>query len=259
MTLPRKTGRSPHAASSRGLDDPAETLHRRQSLSRKPFLQAVYLSWYRRILPVLPPGGSRRVLELGSGAGFLEKALPGVITSDVLLLPDVDLIARGEALPFASGSLDGIILVDVFHHIPMPRRFLSEAARGLRTGGVLAMIEPWRTPWSSFIYRFFHPEPFDPGARNWEFPSTGPLSGANGALPWIVFERDRAIFEREFPGLRVASVQLHTPFLYLLSGGFSLPALVPNFSFRFWQSVEESIRPAVRFWAMFAMITITRK
>jgi hypothetical protein len=39
----------------------------------------------------------------------------------------------------------------------------------------------------------------NPDAADWSFPAVGPLSGANGALPWILFERDRARFEREFP------------------------------------------------------------
>ena len=75
------------------------------------------------------------------------------------------------------------------------------------------LIEPWRTAWSEIIYRRFHYEPFRPDARTWEFDSPGPLSGANGALPWIVFERDRTAFEREFPFLRVVSIHLHSKLL----------------------------------------------
>jgi SAM-dependent methyltransferase len=246
------------AASPHRLDVPATTLQRKLSLARKPFLQALYRDWYRRMLRTVPSDIPGRIVELGSGAGFLKEMLPEVMTSDCLYLPHLDLAAQAEALPFASGSLKGIFLIDVFHHIPRPRRFLAEAARCLRSGGVAVMIEPWRTAWSGFIFRNFHHEPFDPDARAWEFASSGPLSGANGALPWIVFERDRAIFEREFPDLHIEAIQLHTPLVYLLSGGFSFPTIVPNFSFRFWRGVEDLMRTWMRSWAMFGLIVIAR-
>jgi SAM-dependent methyltransferase len=258
MTRPVQLAPSVLPSSRRGLDDPDTTVRRRDLISRKPFLQALYRSWHQRILQALPAIRPGRILELGSGAGFLKEALPDAITSDVLFLPPLDLIARGEALPFASGSLGGITMIDVFHHIPRPRAFWAEAARALRRGGVVAMIEPWRTPWSGWIYRYLHPEPFHPKAADWEFPSSGPVSGANGALPWIVFERDRRTFEREFPELQLTSLRLHTPFLYLLSGGFSAPALVPYSSFGFWQRLEARMEPRMRSWAMFALIVITR-
>jgi SAM-dependent methyltransferase len=248
----------PAPAPSANLDAPAVTLRRKALLSRKPFLREVYREWYRMAAVAVPAGTPGRVVELGSGAGFLKEILPGSLASDVLFLPFLDLAARGEALPFVSGSLKSLILIDVFHHIPRPRRFLSEAARCLRHGGTAVLVEPWRTAWSELIYRRFHHEPFDPDARTWEFPSPGPLSGANGALPWIVFERDRAAFEKEFARLRIDSIHLHTPLAYLLSGGFSLPAIAPAFSFRFWRRVEEALRPRMRSWAMFARIVLRR-
>jgi SAM-dependent methyltransferase len=244
--------------SPRGLDSPAVTLHRRALLLRKPFLRGVYREWYRLTADAVPSAVPGRAVELGSGSGFIKEALPDVLTSDVFPLPFLDLAARGEALPFASGSLRCLILIDVFHHIPRPRLFLAEASRCLRSGGTAVLIEPWRTAWSEFVYRRFHPEPFEPAARTWEFDSTGPLSGANGALPWIVFERDRAQFEREFPGLRIDSLLLHTPLAYILSGGFSLPALAPAFSFGFWRRIEQALRPQMGRWAMFARIVLRR-
>ena len=45
--------------------------------------------------------------------------------------------------------------------------------------------------------------PFFPRQPIGSFPRQGPLSSANQALPWIVFERDRATFEREFPEWRI--------------------------------------------------------
>ena len=244
--------------SSRSIDLPDATLRRRERLMRKPFLRRVYREWYRLASDAVPSATPGRIVELGSGAGLLKETMPEAVTSDLLFLPFLDLVAGGEALPFASGSLRSLILIDVFHHIPRPRPFLSEAARTLHNGGTIVMIEPWRTAWSEFVYRRFPHEPFDPDAQAWEFSSPGPLSGANGALPWIVFERDRDVFEREFPRLRIEAIHLHSPLVYLLSGGFSMPATAPAFSFGFWRGIEEALRPRMQSLAMFARIVVTR-
>jgi hypothetical protein len=82
---------------------------------------------------------------------------------------------------------------------------------------------------STPIYRHVHHEGFAPDAPAWEFASTGPLSDANGALAWIVFERDRERFTREFRELELARYQPHTPLMYWLSGGLKWWSLVPGF------------------------------
>jgi hypothetical protein len=72
-----------------------------------------------------------------------------------------------------------------------------------------------------------HHEPFLPDAEDWSFPSTGPLSGANGALAWIVFLRDREAYMREYHRLRIESVTPRSPLQYWLSGGLKSWTLVP--------------------------------
>ena len=76
----------------------------------------------------------------------------------------VDIVLDGLMLPLAGGVLRGIVMVDVLHHIPQPRRFFTEAARCVRPGGVIAMVEPWVTAWSKLIYGKLHHEPFRPEA-----------------------------------------------------------------------------------------------
>jgi SAM-dependent methyltransferase len=244
---------------TRGLDidDPRTTALRRKILEDKEFLRRIYEEWYRSIL-VEVPGGKGEVVEIGSGAGFLALHLPGLITSDVFVSPGVKIVLDCESLPFAGGSLRGIVMTDVFHHIPDTRRFLRDAARCVRNRGVVVMVEPWVTLWSRLIYRYLHHEPFDPRAERWEFPRGGPLTGANGALPWIVFERDRDVFEKEFPEWRLKAKELFMPFRYLLSGGLSQRALVPAWSFGVWRRLERLARPAMAQLAMFARIVLER-
>ena len=120
------------------------------------------------------------------------------------------------------------------------------------------MVEPWVTTWSKFIYTKLHHEPFRPDATEWEFPATGPLSGANGALPWILFSRDRAQFELEFPGWKIEQVKPIMPFRYLLSGGVSLRSLTPVVSFSLWKGIEKSLDQFRDQLAMFAFICLRR-
>lgn len=239
------------------LDDPQTTTLRRRIIREKRFLENIYLEWYSMIVSALPPGCTQ-VLELGSGGGFLSEILPRLITSEVFLCPGINVVLDGREIPITSGNLDAIVMVDVLHHISDPRRFFTSAARCVRLGGSIIMIEPWVSPWSRFVYQRLHHEPFLPEVVEWEFPSSGPLSGANSALPWILFERDRSQFEREFLVWKVQEIERFMPLRYLLSGGVSLRSLSPAWSFNFWREIEEWLKPWMGKFAMFAKIVLQR-
>jgi SAM-dependent methyltransferase len=239
------------------IDDPRTTQLRRQVVQEKGFLRQIYQEWYEAIAATLPPR-TGPVLELGSGAGFLKDFVPDLITSEVFYCPRIDLVLNAMSLPFAADTLSGIVMTDVFHHVSQPRRFFTEATRCVRPGGVIAMIEPWVTPWSRLIYARLHHEPFNPEADKWEFPMSGPLSGANGALPYILFERDRVQFEHEFPMWHIQAIKPIMPFRYLVSGGISLRSLMPGWSFRIWRYFENAMHPWVNNLAMFAHIELKR-
>jgi SAM-dependent methyltransferase len=240
------------------VDDPQTTFLRRQIIQQKRFLRLIYEEWYAAIAAALPEGPGP-VLELGSGAGFLQEILPGLITSEVFWLPGVKVVLDGQELPFASGSLKGLVMTNVLHHLPRVRRFFAEASRCLKPGGVVVMVEPWVTSWSRFIYGRLHPEPFWPEAAAWEFPPKGPLSGANEALPWIVFARDRAVWDREFPQLQLRQVELGLPCRYLLSGGLSRLSFAPAWSFGCWRRLEGLLKPLLPRLAMFARIELVKE
>ncbi len=241
----------------RSIDDPGTTELRRNIILSKPFLRAIYEDWYGQIVRRLPAGDGA-VLELGSGAGFFKEFVPDVITSEVFACEGVDLIADARDLPFASGALRAIVMTDVLHHIPDVAAFFKEAARCVRPGGALVMIEPWVSTWSRWIYTHLHHEPFEPEAKLWELPAGGPLSGANGALPWIVFERDRARFEEEHPALKIEEVRPTMPFRYLVSGGVSMRTLMPAMATPMWRAAESLCKPQMDKLAMFALISVRR-
>lgn len=240
------------------LDHPRTTELRRRIIRDKAFLRRIYAEWYGRLAAETPVGGGG-VLELGSGAGFLREFIPELITSDVLPLAGVSQVVDAARLPFNDAALRGIVMTNVFHHLADPAAFLREAQRCLRPGGAAVMIEPWVSGWSRWVYSRLHHEPFDPAAPHWGSSSDRPLSDANGALPWIIFERDRERFERDFPRLRVVRIEPLMPIAYLLSGGVGLRALVPGWCYPLVRRIE---RPIERFFpgrcAMFAQITLLR-
>ena len=237
------------------VDDPNTTVFRKKVIQQKPFLQNIYLEWYSQIKNVFASTDGP-LLELGSGPGFMGDVVDNLISSEVFFIPGVNLVLDGQHLPFKNGSLGGIAMTDVFHHIPSVKKFLAEAGRCIKPGGILTMIEPWNSPWSRFIFSNFHPEPFISDAKTWEFETSGPLSGANQALPWIVFERDREDFLKDFPDWQIQSIKPGMPLRYLLSGGISRGNLVPYFSYPFWEKLENRLSPWMNNLAMFAQITL---
>ena len=250
----------PEVANSGDLDDRERTLLNARIIRKKRFLSRLYEEFYQQFRQGIAGILSDKVLvELGSGGGFLKELIPNVLTTDILELPGLDHCFSVLDMPFDDGSVDGFFLLDVMHHVPHIRGFLRELERCLCIGGRVVMIEPANTIWGRFIYQHFHPEPFDPDA-GWSIPDEGrPLTDANGAIPWIVFERDRAVFEREFPRLEILELRPHTPIRYLLSGGVSQRQLLPAFSYGPLALLERALRPLNRYLGMFQTIVLERR
>lgn len=211
-------------------DDPQTTVESKQVILSKSLLRYFYDSnydYFKNELESIPYG---KILELGSGAGYIKKFIPECITSDVLELPFNDMQVNALAMPFIDEELSFICMIDVFHHIPDVEQFLKEVQRTLKPGGKIVMIEPANTWWGRFIYQNFHHEPFLPEVNEWKLPPGGPMSAANGALPWIVFERD---WENKTKGLLPNFIknkmEIIFPLVYLLSGGLSWPQLFPKY------------------------------
>lgn len=240
------------------LDSPERTIIHRDIIKNKPFLRKLYEEWYSVFTGQMKHFPEGKVVELGSGGGFLKEVASNVICSDVLELPTNDITFSALDMPFPDGEISALLMIDTFHHIPDAGKFLQEAERVLMKGGYIIMIEPANSIWGRFIYRNFHHEPFDPDG-GWTIPRSGPLSGANGALPWIVFERDAQLFESKFTGFVTEQIKYHTPFRYLVSGGVSFKQLVPSFSYGFFRGLD---RNAASLWpqlSMFVTIVLKKK
>ena len=237
----------------KNIDDPQTSILRRKIIKSKPFLKKIYLEWYSEIKKRIPIDSS--IIELGSGAGFFQEIIPHLITTELFEAPGIDKVIDAHKLPFKENELDSIVMTDVLHHIPDVCKFFYEANRCIKVGGSIVMIEPWNNPWSKWVYQNLHHEPFDTNA-GWKLESSGPLSGANGALPWILFERDKKKFERKFNNWSIEEIKTFMPFVYLLSGGVSLRSFAPGLSYQFIRWLEKGAEHMN--FGMFALIKLVK-
>lgn len=241
------------------IDSPETTLKHRELILNKPFLKLLYTDWYNQFKQYVNYKDGDIILEIGSGGGFLKDIFPEVITSDILELPVCDKCFPAENIPYDDDSVKAIFMLNVLHHIPDTPKFFEEAERVLKKGGILYMIEPSNTLISRFFNQKIHYEPFDPKAKEWTFPSNGPLSSANGALPWIIFKRDIAKFETMFPQLKLKEIKLHTPIRYILSGGLSFKTPFGARSFKPITFIEKIFTPLYPLTALFQTIIVEKK
>lgn len=248
----------PQVKKTSGLDDCSLTLLHKQILQEKKFLRKVYKSFYRDLISHIPNHETGTLIELGSGAGFIKQIYPNVQTSDVLDLPDIDRIFDATKMPFDNDTVDAILLINVFHHIKNVEQFFVEGKRILNENGRIVMIEPANTPWSRFVYTRFHHEVFDPDA-GWQVEGSSPLLDGNDALAWIIFRRDKELFETKFPEFKITRIYNHTPVSYLISGGFTLKQLLPPWMYVPVRSIEWLFRFSNSLTGMFQTIVIEKK
>lgn len=202
-------------------------LQHRNIIRKKPFLYKIYVDFYKTFLKTKFPKGA--IVEIGSGAGFVKDIIPNVTTSDLIKGPDIDKVFSAHKIPFENESVSVFLMVNVLHHIKHSEKALQEIERCLIPKGKIVMIEPYSSLWGGLIFKYIHPEKkgFNPKA-GWKIKGRGRMSDSNPALPWIIFVRDRKIFQKKFPNLKIVEVLPHTPFGYLISGGLTKYQFLPT-------------------------------
>ena len=198
-----------------------------QAWQNKPLLRSIYSRFYQRIVALLDTSLPGRTVEIGSGVGNLKSHLPKAISTDLFPNPWLDLVCDVYELPFVSGSLSHLILFDVFHHLRAPGAFLRESRRVLTPGGRLILFEPYIS-WVSYpVYGLLHHEPVawrSPIDFADALPRPRDYYAAQGNATRLFFRRESRGWP---PGWIVFHAEAFASFSYLLSGGFSKPALYP--------------------------------
>src|SRR5438552_12279280 len=105
--------------------------HRAIWLAR-PELRAVYQEWFAQLVRCVE--GLHPIVEIGAGPGFFKEYCPQLISTDVIPTPYVDVTCDASFLPFQSGSVGALLMVDVLLFPPKPLEFLAVAGRCLQPG-----------------------------------------------------------------------------------------------------------------------------
>jgi SAM-dependent methyltransferase len=140
-------------------------------------VEAIYLTpdvvaQREAVLRALDPRPGERVLDLGVGPGLLAAAVAERVGSaggvaGIDLSPDMLAIARGRtlapgaavpelregevtALPYPDAAFDAAVCTQVYEYVADMPRALREAARVLRPGGRLVVLD---TDWDSIVWR----------------------------------------------------------------------------------------------------------
>lgn len=190
---------------------------------RKPQLRLLKNDYYGQIQSFLPREG--RIVELGSGCGGLKEFLPRTVATDIHPVPWVDVALVAERLPFAAQTVDALVALDVLHHMEEPLSFFREAARVLRPGGRVVLLEPYVSAGSWIPWHWMHHE----GCTMTEpFDFNRSFAAENNARATLWFGRNARVMQELVRPLAVESTRHLDLFYYPLTGGFRPWALVPQ-------------------------------
>lgn len=231
----------------------------RAILQKKFGLKKLYLEVYKKYhqcIQLSPHEGT--ALEIGSGAGFAKEMIPNLVTTDIVPYAGIDRVLDATKMDYADHSLSTICMFNVLHHIPDTPAFFKEASRCLKPGGRIIMVEPYAGWIGGFVYRYLHHEDYDPHVKQWTFQSNGPVSDANNALPYVIFERDRKLFMELFPELSITQFKPHTPLRYWLTGGLKNWSLLPKWAFATATFLDNALIKISPKWGSFVDIELVK-
>jgi len=160
-----------------------------RSLKRLAPAGVCFDPWSHRRIRHLLAGydADARILDVGSSIRVLN---PHIIRFDIDRAAGVTVIGDGHQMPFASNSMDAIILTGVLEHVVDPSTMVAEAHRTLKSGGRVYIEVPF--------LQGYHPHPTDYQRytktglqklmRNFRQIDCGVSGGPSSALAWVASE-----------------------------------------------------------------------
>jgi SAM-dependent methyltransferase len=233
----------------------ADKLKRHREIwKKKKILRDIYTNWYKQILRDLK-NSKGKTIEMGAGIGNFKEFKPGLVSSDIVFCEWLDICFDAHHMPFKDNSVGNIVMIDVLHHLADPVSFFYEAAQKLEKGGRILLIEPFPSPFSLFIYKRFHPEPFIMDIDYFdETPSVSSVSSvaknkkdpwdANQAAAYLIFFKDREKFLNHFGSkFKIVKRRRISCLLYPASGGFENKAMIPDVLIPLFKFLEILLKP----------------
>lgn len=238
------------------------SIHRR-ILKRKKLLRNVFRDFHHQFMKLDNKyfSGDGLKIELGSGIAPVRDTYPEVLATDMVYTSSLDQILDAQDMNLADNSVRAMFAQNCFHHFPDPKIFFSELNRVLKPGAGIVLIEPYYGPLASFVFKnLFKTEGFDKDFPSWKTPTSGPMNGANQALSYIVFIRDRKDFECSHPSLEIVHHECCRNYLkYLLSGGLNFRQLLPNFTEGIINIFQFFLSPFNKWLSLHHVIVIRKK
>lgn len=250
---------------------PDKLARHREIWKKKKIIRDIYTAWYKQILKDLYPGNGR-TFELGAGSGNFKEFKPEVIAADIEYCPWLDITFDAHNMPFKKNTAANIVMIDVLHHLAHPAAFFHEAARTLETGGRIVLVEPFPTPFSLFIYKRFHPEPFIMDVDYLKKTSLSVSSvasvakikkkdpwEANQAAAYLLFFKHRKTFLNHFgKEFKIIKRKRMSCILYPASGGFENKAMIPDALIPLFKLLEILLVPFRRLLAFRCYIVLEK-
>lgn len=230
------------------------------SWNGRPLVRDLYEAWFEQICESLSAVDGRSI-ELGAGIGTLQETCPRVEPTDVTPTPWVNEVVDAEELPFADGALANLVLVDVFHHLARPARFLDEAARTLAVGGRVIVLDPYCSLVSTPAFKRFHHERTDLSADSFGDDASiaaTPLS-SNQARATLAFFQHAGQLMARWPMFDVVERRRLALLAYPLSGGFTGRPLVPAVVGRGLARLERALGFLAPLLAFRCLVVLERK
>lgn len=108
-------------------------------------------------------GATRPWLHLGAGASAV--AIPNSIELETAIFVRTDVVGDVHHLPFADGSLGGVLALNVFEHLANPDLAAAELRRCLAPGAKVVVHTAFLQPLHADPYHFYNAT--ETGIRRW--------------------------------------------------------------------------------------------
>jgi SAM-dependent methyltransferase len=227
------------------------------------------LFWYKQLYAqqfnCFPDIFEKQILEIGSGTSPLKIFYNHVLTSDVMDLDYLDYVFDAHKIDSFSdipdNSIDIISMTNVLHHLKNPCDFLLRAAQKLKKGGLVIFTEPYMSWLSKPIYLYLHYEPTDFNIKKPELPLIeGPLSCANNALPFLIFNGPWADALRGVYSFSDRDRRYFSALSYMATGGIRRNFRIPGPIYKIFFHIDLTLsRLLPKFCASFFIQVLKKK
>lgn len=207
-----------------------------ESWNSKPVLRKIYNDFYKEILFFINRNIEGEIIELGSGIGNFKQVCPEAVATDIFQNPWIDRIESAYKLSSEDSTVSNIVMFDVFHHLEYLGVVFNESKRVLKKGGRIIIFDPYISLFGFLVYGLFHHEPVAfnkeinwlPNDQNEVFDSKYYAAQGNATRVFKNNSKFKKEIEKDW---KVVSIKKFSALTYVLSGGFSKPALFPGFMF----------------------------